>query len=305
MPFATLTTKSHTPLLGAVQIILAAVCWGTLGVFTTYLNQLGFTSFQIATLRIMTAAVLILVLLPSLWRYLSNLTLFQGILLALQSLVGVLGMTACYFMAVRYVGAGIAVSLLYTAPVFSLIFARGLLQECISGRAIMLAVLAVVGVGLTMMGNQLVFNAGLIFGLLSGVCYALYGILGKKLMHEHLPPQLVFFSSVTISALVLLCLPDTYHTYQHAWHLMSTPSVNAGNNVWYYILGLSLVGTVIPFFLYMKALNKLSATQASVFTIFEPFTAIVLSVGLLHQPINWVQGAGMGLILLAAVLNSV
>jgi EamA domain-containing membrane protein RarD len=53
--------------IGIIQIITAAICWGTLGIFSTYLNQIGFSGWQVTILRIVTAAFIILIMLPKLW----------------------------------------------------------------------------------------------------------------------------------------------------------------------------------------------------------------------------------------------
>lgn len=283
--------------IGSLQVIMAAILWGTLGVFTTYLHQIGFDSLQIAILRIVTAAIMLLILLPSLWSSIKRLSKREIFELSLQSLIGVLGMTVCYFISVNFVGAGIAVSLLYTAPVFSLVLAFFLLKEQITAKALILAVIAVLGVAMTTMGDKFNVSWGVVFGLLSGVCYSLYGILGKKVLRKDDPPTLVFFSSVMISAIALLLMPMTYQTYAK---VLTMPPMT-----WLWIMGLSLMGTIIPFFLYMSALHKLPATKASVFTVFEPFTAIVLSIVLLHQSLNTIQYTGMGLILFATLLNAV
>lgn len=282
--------------IGTIQIISAAVCWGTLGIFSTYLNQLGFSGWQVTILRIVTAALIVLFMLPKLYPQLLKLSAKQWGGLALQSLIGVLGMSLCYFFAVIYVGAGPAVALLYTAPVFSLLFSAVLLQEPITRQSALLALMAVFGVGLTMLGDEAKVNWGIALGLLSGVCYSLYGVLGKRAMHYAHPAPLVFFTSIVISAGVLLLLPETYRTYGQ---LSTLPLAT-----WGYALGLSLIGTVVPFALYMKALEKLPATRASVFTIFEPLTAIALALLLLHQALSWIQYVGVVLILLAALLNA-
>ena len=224
-------TLNHAT-MGGLQVIVAAICWGTLGIFTTYLHQLGFDSVQIAILRVVTAAMMLLMLLPSLWASIRQLSFGEILQLSLQSLIGVLGMTVCYFIAVNFVGAGIAVSLLYTAPIFSLVLAFFLLKEPITKKSFTLACIAVLGVALTTLSENFTLSWGIVFGLLSGVCYSLYGI-------------------------------------------------------------------------YMSALHKLPATKASVFTVFEPFTAIVLSIVLLHQSLNGMQYSGMILILLATLLNSI
>lgn len=283
------------PWIGTIQIIMAAICWGTLGIFSTYLSQLGFSSWQITILRIVTAAIIAIAMLPKIWMDLTKLTLSQWVGLSLQSLIGVLGMTVCYLFAVLHVGAGTAVALLYTAPVFSLVFSHLLLDERITYKAALLAVVAVIGVGMTTMGGTTEGKWGIAVGLLSGVCYSLYGVLGKRAMHHKHSAPLVFFTSILFSAIVLLFIPTTYTTY---YQLIGLPAIS-----WIYVLGLSLVGTIAPFALYMKALEKLPATRASVFTIFEPLTAIFLAVLLLHQVLAGIQYMGVFLILLVALLN--
>ena len=65
-----------------------------------------------------------------------------------------------------------------------------------------------------------------------------------------------------------------------------------------------MIGTRIPFALYMKALEKLPATRASVFTTFEPLTAILLAAVLLNQSLAPIQYLGISFILIASILNS-
>ena len=124
-----------------------------------------------------------------------------------QSLIGVLGMTLCYFYAVSQVGVSMAVALLYTAPVFSLVLAKLILGEQISVKSALLAIVAVIGVACLMAGDKFSLNMGVVVGLLSGLCYSLYGILGKKAMSFNHSTQMVFFSSVAFSAIALLFLP--------------------------------------------------------------------------------------------------
>ena len=135
----------NTEWLGIMQVVAAGICWGTLGIFSTQLGKLGFSSMQIGTLRIATAGILMMVLLPSLLPIFRQLSAREWLSLSLQSLVGVLGMTLCYFFAVQQVGVSMAVALLYTAPVFSLIFAKIILGETVSAKSVFLAVVAELG----------------------------------------------------------------------------------------------------------------------------------------------------------------
>lgn len=291
-----MTTNNRTLLIGSLQVIMAGICWGTLGIFSTQLGKLGLDSFAITTLRIVTAGAMVLVLLPSLYRTFLSMRTKEWLSLMTQSLIGVLGMTLCYFYAVSQVGVSMAVALLYTAPVFSLVLAKLILGEQISVKSALLAIIAVIGVACLMAGDKFSLNMGVVVGLLSGLCYSLYGILGKKAMSFNHSTQMVFFSSVAFSAIALLFLPQTFATYQ----ALSSLPIQA----WVYVVGLSLVGTIAPFFLYMTALNKLPATTASVFTIIEPLTAIILAIVLLGQPLLLLQMVGVALIIGATLANA-
>lgn len=54
----------------------------------------------------------------------------------------------------------------------------------------------------------------------------------------------------------------------------------------------------------MNALKKLSALKASVFTIVEPLTAIILATVLLQQPLKPLQMVGVTLIIAATLMNA-
>lgn len=282
-------------ILGMCQIIIAAVCWGCLGVLSTFLNRQGFSGMEAASLRVTSAAVLLLVLLPWFARYLKRLSFRQLPALFWQSMLGMFGMTVFYFGAVAAVGSSLAVALLYTAPVWSLIFARILLGEGITRRSAALTVLAACGVGLTMAGIGQVNWFGIGLGLMSGVCYALYGVLGKRAMGRN-PPMLVLFTSVFISAVAMAFLPDTHQ----AWQRLSAGAPSA----WLAVAALAVIGTLLPYALYIKGLEKMPAARASVFTVIEPLTAVALAAWWLHESLNLWQYVGVALIIGVSSANA-
>ncbi|MCP1659687.1 DMT family transporter [Neisseria perflava] len=285
----------NTQTTGMIQVVSGAVCWGTLGVLGATLNRLSFSGGEVAALRIVIAAVLLLSALRYFLPYLKQLRMRQLPFLAVQSFIGVLGMSLLYFAAVARVGSSLAVALLYTAPVWSLIFARMILGEGITRRQALLTVVAAAGVGLTMTGGGAADTAGITAGLGAGICYALYGVLGKRAMLGN-PPMLVFFTSICCPALVLLLLPATHTAFgklaQQDWA------------AWLSAIGMSLVGTVAAFFLFVKGLEKMSAAKAAVFTVFEPFTAVLLAEVFLDERLGSLQYAGVALIIAVAVLNA-
>lgn len=281
--------------IGMLQIISGAVCWGTLGVMGATLNRNGFTGSEVATLRILFAALLLLTALPLFWPYIRQLKHQNLPMLAVQSIIGMLGMSLCYFAAVSRVGAAMAVALLYTAPIWSLFFSWIILGEKITYRSTILTIVAALGVALSMTGNTGISITGILFGLGSGICYALYGVLGKRAMADN-PSMLVMFTSITISALILLFLPNTHHAFGH---LLDESAIG-----WLSAISLALIGTVASSFFFMCGLQKMPATRASVFTVFEPFTAVVLAVVWLEESLSYIQFIGIFLIIGVAVANA-
>ena len=49
--------------LGNILIIVAGLFWGSMGIFVRHLNKLGFTSIQVACLRLTTAGILFALIL--------------------------------------------------------------------------------------------------------------------------------------------------------------------------------------------------------------------------------------------------
>ena len=282
--------------LGCVFVVLAASCWGLIGLLGAKLNQAGFSGLEVASLRITLASVVLILVSPFV---LNSLRVFQRkqlSLLSMQSLLGVFLMTVCYFLAVQHIGAALSVALLYTAPVWSMLLAHFLLKERMSLSGVMLTLITVVGVALCL-NTSAPFNwAGIAFGLLSGFSYACFGVLGKKALNNT-PPTILLYSSVLISGMAMLFMPFFHSAMQKMFTDMAP-------NIWMVALMIAVVGTLLPYTLYTKALQWMPATRAQVLTIFEPLTAVLLAAVILHEPLGWPQYVGIAMILASALINA-
>ncbi len=102
--------------LAPFLIILAAVCWGTIGIFTRELQGAGFTSVQITAARCgVTALCLVTGLLLTGRDKLKidpkDIWLFIG-----TGLTSIVFFNICYFTSIQYLTLSMASVLLYTAP---------------------------------------------------------------------------------------------------------------------------------------------------------------------------------------------
>lgn len=282
--------------LGCVFVVIAATCWGLIGLLGAKLNQVGFSGLEVASLRVALASVVLLLISPFFIGSLRQFEFKQLPMLSLQSLIGVLMMTVFYFLAVQHIGAALAVALLYTAPVWSLILAHFVLGERITPTGIALTLVTVAGVALCLNSPAPLNGLGIVYGLASGFCYACFGVFGKKAVNNN-PPTLVLYSSVMISGLAVTVLPF-FHT------AVARLVDGVPLSTWLAALGIAVVGTLLPYSLYTRALQWMPATRAQVLTIFEPLTAVILAAVLLHEPLGWSQYIGIAMILAAALFNA-
>ena len=282
--------------LGCVFVVLAASCWGLIGLLGAKLNQAGFSGLEVASLRITLASLVLILVSPFVLSSLRVLQRKQLPLLSMQSLLGVFLMTVCYFLAVQHIGAALSVALLYTAPVWSMLLAHFVLKERMSLSGVMLTLITVVGVALCLNTSAPLNWAGIAFGLLSGFSYACFGVLGKKALNNT-PPTILLYSSVLISGMAMLFMPFFHSAMQKIFTDM-TP------NIWMVALMIAVIGTLLPYTLYTKALQWMPATRAQVLTIFEPLTAVLLAAVILHEPLGWPQYVGIAMILASALINA-
>ncbi len=280
--------------LGALLVIMGAVSWGTLGIASTQLANAGLSNSSVTGLRIVGTFICLLAFLPFLYKVLRTLQ-FQDIpKLVIQSLLGMLGMTFCYFNAVQHVGPAIAVALLYTAPIWSVVLSFIFLKERITLKSMMLTLVAVSGVACMMLGDNQLNMTGVLFGLASGICYAAYGVIGKDII-DHYSPTFLLFSSMMVSALAIF----PFIHFQEIESLVS----NIDFNIVIACILLIVFGTLLPFALYTYGLKYLKASQASIYTIFEPLTAVILASLFANVQLSNAQIFGVILIISVSLLN--
>lgn len=266
-----------------------------------YLNTVGFSGREVASLRIAFAALLLAAAFPFLSRGFRSYSRMI-VLVGAHAVFGVVGYNVAYFMAVSRIGVTPSVALLYTSPFWTVVGSSIFLGIGLNIKQIGLATLSVAGVSLvllpTLAGQGVHFDAvGVIAALVSAICYALYGVLGKRCLNRGLTPTDLLFSSFLIAGLGNLANPDL-------WSGLGQLTNNASLKVLLSLLGIGWVGTVMSYFLFTRGLDRISATSVGLITPIEPITAVIIATALLHEPLNPVQFGGFCLIVGSAVLGA-
>ncbi len=282
----------------ASLIVVAACLWGVIGIFTSELEADGLSSTQVTEVRCAVTAIGLLVVM-----LIRDRSLFR---IEPKDIV-IFVIVAAFFMAynVLYfeeIAIGCPLSMvsimLYTAPFFVLILSVIIFKEELTFNKIIALGLAFVGCALAVGlvgGDAGELNmTGFWMGLGSGFTYAMYTILNKFLLKKYDPMTLTFYA-FGISALCLLPFSDVLGLLDIAVNVEMAGA---------WMLGLGLLITLLPYFLYGTGLKGLDAGYVSVLALIEPMVATVAGFAMYGQSPTTMKLCGIALVIVGvAILN--
>ena len=289
-------TKSNKTILGPLLIIIAGCFWGSMGIFVRRLSTYGFDSIQIVSIRVTLAALLFALVLLIKDRKgfkiaLRDLPLFLGL-----GFGSILFFTVCYFTAITMMPLSTAAILLYTSPIWIMLMSFLFFHEKMNGRKVLALALAFAGCVLVSgISGEGITVKGLLIGLGSGIGYGLYSILGTVALRKYSPYTVTAYTFLIAAAgSWFICRPaDMAQKFSDAGDL--------GFLVGFCFLT-ALVTAVIPFLAYTLGLELMEASKAGIIATIEPLVATLIGIVVFEEPLRFMSGAGMLLILAAVVV---
>jgi DME family drug/metabolite transporter len=286
-------------LLGVLAVAAAASIWGTLGLFAKILYARGVSFEALVAVRASVgwlAVLLFLLATQGAWSL--RVTGRDLAFLLPLGLVGVGFFYLLYFYTVRESTVGTAAILLYSAPAFVVVLARLFLKEPLSAAKVFALFMTAGGIFLVAgaydPANLEVSPRVLITGLLSGLTYGLYAVLGRPVA-GHLSPAVILSYALAFGSvlLILAALPT----------LGTLAGLSAGSYA--LLLMLAVVHTSLGFALYTFGIRHLGAGRAAIVATVEPVVAGVLGVTLLSEELTALKVLGALLVLAGAALAQV
>ncbi|MBL0939544.1 MAG: EamA family transporter [Gemmatimonadaceae bacterium] len=217
-------------------------------------------------------------------------------------LLGVLGMAllyVAYFNSVQHGGAALAAILLYSAPIWVAVGAHTLLGERVSRTEVGALSLTLIGVVLVALssgdasGESSGSSSGvsylaLMWGVLSGLSYAGYFLLGRPLFARNTPSRVLTWVLI-VTALVLLPFAE--------WQFFSLKA-------WGALAFLAAIGTFGAYLCNATGLRTVPTARAATIATLEPVLAVgaaYLVWGETLAPLGLFGGA---LVVLGVVLSA-
>ncbi len=285
--------KKFAPFL----VILAGCCWATLGIFVRRLNEIGLRSMEIVEARSIFTVILLFGALLFFQRDMLKVKVKDLWCMAGGGLFSVILFNYCYFQTIQRASLSAAAILLYTSPVFVLLFSIPLFGEKLTRKKLICLALAFGGCALasgvgTMGGLS---PATLLLGLGSGFGYGLYSIFSRYALQRGYHP-------ITITTYIFLfgAVGGSFLTdFQPLARVVTVPE-HLG-----YLLIYTVVTTIIPYIAYTSGLRHVENGVAAVLACIEPVMATLFGMVIYGEWPTLGGWTGILLVLIALVwLNS-
>ncbi len=278
-----------------LYVVLAAVFWGTMGIFVNVLSSMGLTTAQIAMLRAATSLIFTTTIILSKNRELFKINLRDIWMFLGSGIISYFLFTNCYFAAIRSVGVAVSSVLLYTSPIFVTLMSCILFREKMTGRKLICLALAVGGCALVSglaSGNVGDVSAiGILLGLASGFAYALYSIFSTYALRKYQPLTVTFYTFLFGTAASLVTS-------------LSTTVFDAVSSVsgvlW--VIALGIISGALPYFFYTVGLAKVKPSHAAVIATVEPVVASLIGIFLFRENADIFTLLGIVFIISAAII---
>lgn len=270
-----------------MMIVAAMALFGTLAPFV---RNISVSSGELALYRAVLAAALIGVFLVVTGQKIPIRKLGKDLVLLLLSGVAMGFNWILLFEAYKYTTVSVATLSYYFAPVIVTVVSPVLFKEKLTVRQILCFVMSTVGIvmitGIGESGRSGTDHVGILFGLGAAVLYASVVLLNKFIRNvEGIHRTLLQF----LAAIAVL-VP----------YVVLTGGVTLGsmNFVgWLCLLVVGLIHTGVAYCMYFSALRDLPGQEAAILSYVDPLVAVLISVTVLGEAMNFWQAVGGVLIL--------
>ena len=281
-----------------ILVLIAAVSWGLIGVFTKAIDALGFTEMQMLFVKgVISTTVLFFITLfkdksQLKLKHWKDIRYFFG-----TGIVSFAFFSWAYMKAVNLTNLGVAAVLLYTAPTFVMLFSILLFGEKMTKTKGIVLLMTFVGcifvTGLLEGGMNFTWQ-GVAIGLAAGVGYALYSIFGTYAIKAGYGSLTISLYTFLMATIVMTCLVEPVEVVSRITEM----------GQWPLAISFSLLTTVLPYLTYTKGLSGLPASKASVTATIEPVVAALLGIFVFHESVSMLKLTGIVLVLSSVVVMS-
>lgn len=291
---------------GTIAVICSVLVLSTTGVIISHLSvTYGMPPLVLAFWRNLFLVIFLGVLLELFYPYLNKVKkndllylVWYGLLLAFFNIF--------WTISVVLNGAGVATVLVCLSAVFTPFLAKYLLGEKLTATKIVVTVIAFLGALLVTEAHDLSkwsgYAAGLSCGLLSGLCYSIYNLMGRAAGNRSLNPWTTLLYTFGFATFFLLLFALLGKQISSTPEMYSFFHLRGQVGGWGYILLLAVGPTLIGFGLCNVSLALLPVTTVNLTLITEPIFTMIIAYFLLGELLTPLQIIGSFCIMIAVAI---
>ena len=306
LPAHVAAASARRPLLGHALVIGAVTLLGVNAVVAKVLiESAGLSPMRLSELRSSgSAAVLFLalaVLRPKDLR-LSRTELRPA---ALFGVVGIAGGGVLFLTAIRRLDVGVALVIIYFAPVLVAAWSRLVRHEPVRGRLWVALAVSLLGLSLVvdLWSGFSLSGVGIGAALACAFAYAVYIVSADVGVQRGRTPA-SFLAWGFLFATIFWTVIQPWWSFPGGVVESATPLLGRLDGVslpvWLLLAYSVIPGGVLPFMLFLSGFRHLSATRVAIVAMFEPVMAALVAFAWLRESLSGAQMAG-GVVVLAAV----
>ena len=287
----------------SVFLVIMILFWGSSFVVVKLVLKEGLSPVAIATYRFLIAGGIFLILLSfhkENRRMHGFYTSRDLVTLVLLSLTGVTFYFILQYTGIQMASASIAsIFVCLLSPILISVLSTLILKERFTRKHFLGVAVASLGTFMVITGgsltvqNNLVFLYGSMLLLITPLLWAIYSILGKKMIETHDPFQVVAYVHV-LGGLFLI----PFFLYEGSLHLILEMTLRG----WIAILFLSIACSVIGYLIWFYAIRELGASVTSSFLFAEPVVTVALGTMFLGESLGIITVLGTALVFLGVYL---
>ncbi|MDD6255037.1 MAG: DMT family transporter [Eubacteriales bacterium] len=283
--------------LAPIFAVVAGIFWGSEGSFVRVLTSYGMNNITILGTRLGGAVIVLFFIILFTNRSKMKINPRDIFLFICIGGLGSVALNFCYNEAINRMTLSLAAVLLDLCPVYMIIIAFFAFHEKITGRKVLCLLLSLAGVILLSglgTSKPVWTKLGLLFGILSGIFYASYGLLSKAATNKGYTSTTLNFYSLLFGALI--CAPFT------DWKTTGAIISSFGAKAVVVMIFNSLCCSLFPYLLFASALQYIDAGKAGILALGEPVAAMILGLLLFNEIPTILMLLGMVVIIIALVI---
>ncbi len=208
--------------------------------------------------------------------------------------------------SVQFNGAAVATILAYSSPAITAILSHLFFKEEINQ-------VKLISIALSLIGTALVSGAvdpsvwkvnsvGILFGLLTGLLYACYSLVGKTAANKSMDPWTTMLYGFSNAIIFLFLFNLIVNTLGGQGVFSNFLWLGTSVSGWGILFFLGVGPTIGGFGLYLVSLNYLPATVANLIASLEPAFTAIWAYFLLREELTFIQIIGSLLVIASVIL---